>query len=240
MKNSKLKFLIRKGEYTKAKEYIVNSESDFDTIMKVMLDLSYNKNDLSVLFFAIYMYMTEKEQCEWWHEIIIEMITIEYFWVEGSYSLQLLLYKNLVRKTPSVYNLELLLDYDTHPDCVGIVDNKTKIKVAQEILKINSEHKQALQCINESSNNSETYMWEEAFEQYRYPELSKMLYQVRFDEIEVYFRDKDMQYISEVLTDITVDTESIIAYTFVMYMLSKGFSEEWIRIQRRIIESMLL
>ncbi len=149
MKYKQLENFLLKGRYNEAKKYVMGM--CWEDVESAILTFGYDDNNLSIYSFTKYMFDNTKDK-KW--RVLLDCIDDgPLCWVEGIHSIHLAHLRELIKNERTLENLELLFYFNVSPDTEWLIDISEKIKISEELLRLEPSHKDARAYLNENSGN---------------------------------------------------------------------------------------
>ena len=134
----KIKINLIHGKYKEIEEYLMN-QVDYN-VKDLIMTIAYDTENLCVYCFV--QYMINKTRKIDWIEIAIDLMLNPFCYIEGAYSIALYYARELMLINRNVENLERVLFFYNIPE--KLVDDEEAKNIANEILKMDSNNKVAL------------------------------------------------------------------------------------------------
>lgn len=228
MKDKQLENFLLKGRYNEAKKYVMGM--CWEDVESAILTFGYDDNNLSIYSFTKYMFDDTKDK-KW--RVLLDCIDDgPLCWVEGIHSIHLAHLRELIKNERTLENLELLFYFNVSPDTEWLIDISEKIKISEELLRLEPSHKDARAYLNENSGNCK---FELTDDRKSISDLEDLLDKAQYEIIADIIKDMDLLEVRDILVNLSEKVQTVETCGFVHYMIKKTKSEQWFRIQIDIL-----
>ena len=204
---------------------ILLNNNNYDEISSILWNITEMVGgELPVLFFSYFMNCNNNQYN--WFDILYEMSTLAFPYIEGSRSFLLYVIKKAIAIDESIQNLELILNFGYDPDEEILITDLAKKQYAEKMLAIDPDNEQAQKVLKKLKKN-----YKENAANNEGDELEGYIERVEYDKVERFLDGLSMKEVSDMLIKQAKTSESMAVCGFIQYMIEKNNSREWIQMQ---------
>lgn len=205
---------------------ILLSNNNYNEISSILWNITETVGgELPVLFFSYFMNCNNNQYN--WFDILYEMSTLAFPYIEGSRSFLLYVIKKAIAIDESIQNLELILNFGYDPDEEILITDLAKKQYAEKMLAIDPDNEQAQKVLKKLIKNDK----EIVANNNEGDEFEGYIERVEYGKVERFLDGLSMKEVSDMLIKQAKTSESMAVCGFIQYMIEKTNSRVWIQIQ---------